>query len=111
VEPELAIEPDPDAGPVLVTVEFRVPTSRQSPFREAMQAVGRARRRTGAERWGLFQDAADPGCFMETFLVATWEEHLRQHQERATAGDRAALHDAIALAKAPPRVRHFLWAH
>jgi MFS family permease len=111
VQPELAVEPDPDAGPVLVTVEFRVPTSRQSRFREAMQVVGRARRRTGAERWGLFQDAADPYRFMETFLVASWEEHLRQHQERATAGDRAALHDAIALAEAPPRVRHFLWTH
>jgi MFS family permease len=110
VEPELALEPAPDDGPVLVTVELRVPAPRHAAFREAMHDVGRARRRTGAEQWGLFEDAADPDRFVEHFLVATWEEHLRQHGERATAGDRAAFRDAIALAEGEPRVHHFLWA-
>src|SRR5256714_4058883 len=87
-EPDMAIEPDPRHGPVLVQVEYRVPLERAEAFREAMQPVGRARRRSGGERWGLFQDGADPERFVEAYLVPTWEEHMRQHQERFTATDR-----------------------
>jgi MFS family permease len=94
-EPEMAIEPDPAHGPVLVTVEYRVPPERADAFREAMHPVGRARRRSGGERWGLFQDGADPERFVELYVVSTWEEHLRQHQERTTQ----------------PKVEHLLWAY
>jgi MFS family permease len=111
--PTLPLEPDPWTGPVLVTMEFRVSPERRDEFLERMREIGRARRRTGAERWGLFEDGADPGCFVEAFLVATWEEHLRQHGERSTAGDRAALEQAVALAihAGPPRVRHLFFAY
>lgn len=111
VAPGLRMEPDPAAGPVLVTVEYHVPTGRQREFREHMREIGRARRRTGAERWGLFRDGADPECFVETFLVATWAEHLRQHSERSTARDRAAQAAVAELASGPPRVRHLLFAY
>jgi len=37
--------------------------------------------------WGLFRDTADPSRFIETFMVESWAEHLRQH-ERITAADR-----------------------
>jgi hypothetical protein len=113
VQPALAIDPDPAAGPVLVTVDYRVPPRHHDEFRARMRAVGAARRRTGAESWGLFQDGADPDCFVESFLVATWEEHLRQHLERGTAADRAALDDAVALTvvTGEPRVRHLLFAY
>lgn len=57
-EPELALEPEPRAGPVLVTVEWRIDPARREEFAEAMRPVERARRQTGATRWGLFQDAA-----------------------------------------------------
>jgi MFS family permease len=113
VEPALVIDPEPQIGPILVTVEYRVAPEHHGEFRERMRAVGRARRRTGAERWGLFQDGADPDVFVESFLVATWEEHLRQHHERSTAADRAALDRAAALAaeEGQPRVRHLFFAY
>jgi MFS family permease len=113
VTPGLAFDPDPKAGPVLVTVEYHVRAGHRDDFRDRMRAVGAARRRTGAEQWGLFQDGSDPDCFVETFLVATWEEHLRQHGERSTASDRAAVDDAIAvtITAGPPRVRHLLFAY
>jgi MFS family permease len=111
VTPELAGEPHPRTGPILVIVEYHVPVERQAGFRERMAAVGRARRRTGAKRWELYQDGADPDWFVESFLVATWEEHLRQHGERGIAHDRADLSEAVALADAPPRVRHLLYAY
>jgi MFS family permease len=111
VAPEVADDPHPRTGPVLVTVEYHVLAEHHEEFRARMAEVGRARRRTGANRWGLFQDAADPDCFVESFLVSTWEEHLRQHGERSTTGDRAALEAAVALAEGEPRVRHLLYAY
>jgi MFS family permease len=110
VSPDLALDPSPKTGPILVTVEYRVASERQDEFRARMRDVGRSRRRTGAERWGLFRDGSDPGLFLEVFLVATWEEHLRQHGERSTAADRALVDEAEALAatSGPPRVRHYL---
>ncbi len=29
-----------------------------------------------------------PHTFVETFVVASWEEHLRQHRDRLTSADR-----------------------
>jgi MFS family permease len=112
-EPDLVIDPDPGHGPLLVTVEYRVPAERADAFREAMLPVGRARRRSGGERWGLFQDGADPERFVEVYLVATWEEHLRQHQERTTHTDRLFEERARALVAegSEPRVEHLLWAY
>jgi MFS family permease len=111
-EATLVIEPRPEQGPVLVTVEYRVPTVNANAFADAMKKVGRVRRRTGARRWGLFRDHADPERFLETFLVESWEEHLRQHQ-RVTATDRRVEDDARALADAAgePTATHLVSAY
>jgi quinol monooxygenase YgiN len=112
-EPDMVIDPDPAHGPVLVTVEYRVRPERADEFREAMRPVGRARRRSGGERWGLFQDGADPERFVEVYVVATWEEHLRQTQERVTQTDRLFEERAVALVAeaSEPKVEHLLWAY
>ena len=44
--------------------------------------------------------------FVETFVVPSWAEHLRQHGERLTGTDQALEERAIALADGPPEVRH-----
>ena len=85
-EPDLSMEPDPHR-PVLITIEYRVPEQNHGKFRDEMQRMGRSRRRTGAERWSLYQDAHDPDRFVENFLVGSWEEHIRQLSERTTAAD------------------------
>jgi hypothetical protein len=41
----------------------------------------------GAYDWGVFEDTAETGRFLETFLVESWLEHLCQH-ERVTKADR-----------------------
>jgi len=76
-----------DRGPVLVTVEYRIDPAQRGPFLAALDRLGHERRRDGAYRWGVFEDAADPARFVETFLVESWLEHLRQH-ERVTNADR-----------------------
>ncbi|HEX7302998.1 MFS transporter [Lentzea sp.] len=101
---------EPEAGPVLVTVEWPVAPENQDAFVDAMQRVGRARRRTGATMWGLFRDTEKPETFLETFTIATWQEHLRQHVERGTVVDQENQEIARGLAKGPAHVRHLLFA-
>jgi predicted MFS family arabinose efflux permease len=79
---------DEDRGPVLVAVEYRIRPEDRAAFLDALAAVEPERRRDGAYRWGVFEDAAVAGRMVETFLVASWMEHLRQH-ERVTNADRA----------------------
>ena len=99
------------AGPVLVVVEWHVAAGRRR--RRSARRCGPSSARAAAPargRWGLFQDGADPTRFLETFTVATWEEHLRQREERMTVRDRELEQAAIDLAidRAPPQLRHLL---
>ena len=85
--PVLAELPEPDSGPVLVTIEYRVQPDRRNEFIAAMQSVREMRRRNGAYFWELFHDSADPSRFNECFMDESWVEHLRQH-ERVSVADR-----------------------
>ena len=85
--PVLAEIPEPDSGPVMVTIEYRVQPSKRAQFVTAMQAVREMRRRNGAYFWELFHDSADTARFVECFMDESWIEHLRQH-ERASVSDR-----------------------
>jgi MFS family permease len=99
-----------DRGPVLVTVEYRIRPEDRAAFLETIAKLGHGRRRDGAFRWGVFEDAAAPGRMLETFLVASWVEHLRQH-ERVTNADRL-VQDAVDRFQisGEPKVTHFIAA-
>jgi MFS family permease len=108
-EPVTVLDPEPDDGPVLVLVRYRVDLARAEEFASAMRAMRQVRRRDGAYRWGLFEDVADPSCFVETYVVRSWAEHLRQH-ERFTAED-LAVRDRVRsfhIGDDPPAVSHFI---
>ncbi|MEJ2671665.1 MAG: MFS transporter [Deltaproteobacteria bacterium] len=111
-EPHLILEPKPEQGPVLVTVEYLINPRNYREFARAMRALGVIRRRDGAIRWGLFQDASNPGRFLETFIVETWLEHRRQH-ERMTKADRSIEDRAFVFHTGGdrPRVQHLLYAY
>jgi quinol monooxygenase YgiN len=106
--PQLLLTPTPADGPVLVTVTWRVPTGNAAAFTAAMQPVARSRRRTGALRWELYRDGGDPTRFVESYLVATWAEHLHQHERRQTGVDRRFDEEALRHADGPPEVHHLL---
>jgi hypothetical protein len=56
----------------------------------------------------VFEDTADDGRILETFLVESWMEHLRQH-ERVTDADRLVEQAAQRFNFAgPPKVTHFI---
>ncbi len=86
--PVVAEVPEPDSGPVMVTIEYRVQATKRSEFVSEMQAVREMRRRNGAYFWELFHDSADPSRYIECFMDESWLEHLRQH-ERASVADAA----------------------
>lgn len=109
-EPQLIAEPGSDEGPVLVTVTYTVPPENTEPYLAAMQRVQASRRRTGATRWYLYRDAAAPQRFVESFLVPSWDEHLRQHRERQTVVDHDIEREAQQLASGPPTVAHLFRA-
>ncbi|WP_406046080.1 MFS transporter [Micromonospora sp. NBC_00898] len=105
---ELALEPDPRVGPVLVVVTYTVRPEREAAFLAAMDHVRGSRQRTGAMRWGLFREGEAPAQFAEVYLVPSWDEHLRQHGGRLTGVDQEAEERAKALADGQPEVRHLL---
>ena len=98
-----------DRGPVLIVVEYHIDPANAAAFTRAIRSLGRVRRRDGAARWGIFYDAANPSRYIETFLVPSWIEHLRQH-ERVTAADRELeqVAHSFHLGDGPPHVTHYL---
>ncbi|WP_375787032.1 MFS transporter [Bradyrhizobium sp. Pha-3] len=108
--PILAIDADADRGPVLVTIEYLIAAEKREAFIATVRELGQQRQRDGAYAWDLFEDAGESGRFLETFMVVSWIEHLRQH-ERVTNADRI-IQDCIREfgATAEPKVTHFVAA-
>jgi MFS family permease/quinol monooxygenase YgiN len=108
-EPFVVVEPRPEQGPVLVQIEYRIDPDQANEFRHAMRDLQRTRRRDGAVRWGLFRDPAEPGRFVESFVVGSWAEHLRQHA-RATESDREIEErvQAFHIGGGQPAVTHLI---
>jgi MFS family permease len=107
-EPELALEPDPDDGPIRIEIEYRIAGRDRPEFLRLMRDVRRSRKRDGAMRWALFQDLSDPERHVESFLVASWAEHERQ-PERALKSDRVAIERVLELHRGPaPQAEHLL---
>jgi MFS family permease len=107
-EPLLSDDVGDDRGPVLITVEYRIASGNQQAFLAAIRDVAASRKRDGAYDWHVFEDAAEKGRWLETFLVDSWLEHLRQH-ERVTNADRA-LDEAVLRFQTNglPKVTHYI---
>jgi MFS family permease len=109
--PQIVIEPNPEAGPVMVTVTFRINPEKADEFVRAAYELGRVRRRDGAVRWSLFVDPFDPGRYMETYVVESWLARQRQI-ERFTVADHAIRSRVFGfhIDSAPPVVSRMILA-
>ena len=96
-----------EAGPVMVTVEYQVAPENRTAFLAALAPVARERKRDGAYAWGVFQDTAHETRYLETFLLDSWLEHIRQHH-RVTSADRTAEGRLRALTLGEPQVTHYI---
>ena len=101
--------PSPSDGPVMVVNTWTIPDESLDDFLEVMREVRLARLKTGGSRWQLYQELGGEGAYSETFIVPSWEEHLKQH-ERIDDETVAAIRRARQLdaSESGPTARHFL---
>ncbi len=84
-EPDTAVPVEPRSGPVVVTIEYRIPAGSVVPFLTAMSERRRIRRRDGAHGWSLMRDLGDPELWIERYHVSTWLDYVRHNQRRTIA--------------------------
>ncbi len=75
---------EPGSGPVFITISYYVQPAFEGPFVELMNRIAATRRASGTIAWDLLRHGAEPNLWLETNLVASWDEHLRQ-RDRQTA--------------------------
>ena len=108
-EPDTAVPVEPRSGPIIVTIEYRIPAGSVVPFLTAMSERRRIRKRDGAHGWQLLRDLGESDLWVERYHVSTWLDYIR-HNQRRTVADIAnseaiqALHDRPE----PPVVRRRL---
>jgi MFS family permease len=109
--PTLPQQPDPEDGPVRISIDYRIPIANYAEFTHAVHPLEDVRLRGGAVRWGIYRDAADPEHLNETFIMESWLDYLRS-RERITAADQAIRERVWALHQGPepPRISHQIWA-
>ncbi|MFL9936284.1 MFS transporter [Paraburkholderia sp. RL18-103-BIB-C] len=108
-EPIVAEDLQERAGPVMIAVEYCIAMNDRDAFLLALERVALERRRDGAYAWGIFEDASEAGRFVETFLVESWLEHLRQH-ERVTKADSVLQERIERLLLHPAKITHLVTA-
>ncbi|WP_159591037.1 MFS transporter [Chelativorans xinjiangense] len=108
-EPVVSVPPEGDRGPVLIEIEYRVDPARLAEFVTALRRFRSVRQRDGAIRWDVWEDVAEPGRVVESFIVESWIEHQRQHARVTQADqlDQVTL-NAFHVGDQPPIVRHLL---
>jgi MFS family permease len=107
-EPELAIDPHAEGGPVVIENVYSVASAKEDAFLDVMSHLRRSRMRTGATWWGLFRVGEKGYKFVEMFSMPSWDEHLRQHRYRLTANDASFDTQARELSDPPPRTSHLI---
>ncbi|WP_215396256.1 MFS transporter [Rheinheimera oceanensis] len=109
-QPVVGVEFEQDQGPVMITLEYFVKPDDKHAFYLAAHKLKEQRYRDGAYTWGLFEDTAKPGRFIECFMVESWLEHLRQH-ERVTHADADIQNIVLSFHQGPkPVVEHYIAA-
>jgi MFS family permease len=105
----LAEEPEPDDGPVLIQIEYRIAPGNRDAFLRAIRAMGPVRRRNGANSWRVFRDLAEEGLFVERYILGSWAEYVRL-RSRMTMADRQLTEDVGRFQRpdTPIRVSRFL---
>jgi MFS family permease len=108
-DPVFVTEPEPHAGPVLISIEYLIDPNKADDFVTAMRDVRRIALRDGAMRWALFMNPAQPEYYRESFLVESWAEHMRQHA-RVTMEDQILQDHAKSFHVGPrqPVVTHLI---
>ncbi|MDK1252967.1 MFS transporter [Cronobacter dublinensis] len=98
-----------ERGPVMVMYEYQIDPDDVYDFVVCIQEIRRVRQRGGALSWSVYEDIQRPGVFIESFVIGTWIEHLRQ-LERHTVNDLLIQSrvQAFHRGRARPAARYFI---
>jgi MFS family permease len=117
--PELPAFPEGDgdvsdpaqAGPVRISIDYRIPVENYAEFTRLVHKLRGVRLRDGALRWGIYRDATDPQHLNETFIMESWLDYLRS-RERVTAADDKIRQQVWSLHEDanPPRISYQIYA-
>jgi MFS family permease len=109
--PGFAATPDPDDGPVRISVDYRIAREDYATFTQVIHPLEGVRLRAGAVRWGIYRDAADPEHLNETFIMESWMDFLRS-RERMTLADHAIREKVYRLHRGAesPKITFQIWA-
>lgn len=91
-----SVEMHSTSGPVIVTIEYRVPPGNAIEFAAVINEVGRIRRRDGARAWSISQDIDAVDLWVERFECPTWLDYLRW-RTRPTQSDQAVRERLVRL--------------
>jgi MFS family permease len=106
--PDLMVELAAKSGPVVILVDYQVGPEDREEFVVTMEQLSLVRRRAGAARWSLLEDARRPGRFLESFVVPSWAGYLLQ-RTRYTALDLRTFDAVTAFnSSGEPDVSYFL---
>ena len=82
--------PAPLDGPVSITAEFQVDSTRRNDCIELMRDARLIFLRSGASRWHLYEDLNQPNKFRMEIVAPSWKQHLLQ-RERMTKNEKDIL--------------------
>lgn len=107
--PALRLKLKPRSGPIMVMVDWDIPTDKTEAFLGLMAERRRFRRRDGARQWVLMRDLENPDIWVESYHVANWTDYLR-HNQRRTATDATNFDRLMELHRGPgfPRVHRMI---
>ncbi|HWK55044.1 MAG TPA: MFS transporter [Hyphomicrobiales bacterium] len=108
-KPELKVAVAQDQGPVMLHIRYEVIPGQLGAFLHEMRLLGMARRRDGAVFWDVFEDAQNPRIYVETVVVQSWLDHLRQHERISRQDAQIQLRiRALLQPGTEPVIRHFV---
>jgi len=101
-----------DIGPVIILISYQIAEQDVDAFLKAIARLKAIRRRSGAHKWGVYEDTEQQGLFVEHFMEDSWAEHLRHH-ERVTLSDKPIQDAVLAFHQGneAPKVQHLLATH
>jgi MFS family permease len=88
--------PAPKDGPVSITAEFNIDSTRRNECIELMRDARLIFLRNGAYRWHLYEDLKNPNKFRMEVVVPSWKQHLLQ-RERMTKSEKEVIDNLRGL--------------
>lgn len=96
-------------GPVHITVEFKIDSTRRREFVNLMREVRLIHLRNGAQGWGLHEDLTSSNTFRLEMVVPSWDDHV-VYLGRLTKAEEDFLQRAwsMHLGASPPEERSYV---